>query len=238
MTDTSELAGKALENHLGGLNAPNYRAYEFSLVAPHVGRSFLEVGAGLGEFASQFTGKSRMVLTDTDPICLDSLRERFGDRPDVEVRDLDLDKPFAVGEPVESVIAMNVLEHIDDDIGALRALSRCVVPGGTIVLWVPAYMQLYGDFDRKVGHVRRYTPSTLRTVVEAAGLRAEKCHPINFLGGLAWWAAVKMGGAGEPKPALVKTYDRVVVPITRALESRVRAPFGQTVLCVARTAGG
>ncbi len=234
----TELTGKALENHLGGLNAPNYRAYEFSLVAPHVGRSFLEVGAGLGEFASQFTGKSRMVLTDTDPVCLDALRERFAGRADVDVRELDLSAPFDIDEPVESVIAMNVLEHIDDDVGALQALSKCVVPGGSIVLWVPAYMALYGDFDRKVGHVRRYTPSTLRTTVENAGLRAEKCHPINFLGGLAWWAAVRMGGAGEPKPALVKTYDKLVVPITRAVESWVKPPFGQTVLCVARTAGG
>jgi SAM-dependent methyltransferase len=234
----TELTGKALENHLGGLDAPRYRAYEFSLVAPHVGKSLLEVGAGLGEFASQFTGKTRMVPTDTDPVCLDALRVRFADRPDVEVRTLDLSEPFEIEEPVESVVAMNVLEHIDDDIGALRALSRCVVPGGSIVLWVPAYMALYGDFDRKVGHVRRYTPKTLRAAVEGAGLRVERCHPINFLGGLAWWAAVKMGGAGEPKPALVKTYDRLVVPITRAVESRVRPPFGQTVLCVARTAGG
>jgi SAM-dependent methyltransferase len=129
---------------------------------------------------------------------------------------------------------MNVLEHIEDDAEALRSLARVTLPGGRIVIWVPGYMQLYGDFDRKVGHVQRYTPKTLARTVAKAGLDVEVLKPINFLGGIAWWVAVRRGGVGYPDPRLVKIYDRTVVPLTRLIERFVRPPFGQTVFCVAR----
>lgn len=200
----------------------------------------LEVGAGLGEFASQLTGLERLVVTDVDPAAVASMAARFADRPEVEARQLDLGAAALpdVGAPVSTVVAINVLEHIEDDAGALRALAGLVEPGGRIVLWVPAYMQLYGEFDRLVGHVRRYTPATLRAAVVAAGLVPRDVRPVNLLGGVAWWVVVRRGGAGSPDPRMVAVYDRFVVPVTRALERRVRAPFGQTVLGVAEVPAG
>jgi hypothetical protein len=94
-------------------------------------------------------------------------------------------------------------------------------------------MRLYGDFDRKVGHVRRYTPRTMRAAVERAGLRVLDVRPVNFLGGLAWWLAVRRVGAGRPDPRLVWLYDNVVIPTGKTIEAVVRPPFGQSVLCVA-----
>jgi hypothetical protein len=102
------------------------------------------------------------------------------------------------------------------------------------VAWVPGYQQLYGDFDRKVGHVRRYTPATLTASFRAAGLTPTVVRPVNLLGGIAWWAAVRRGGTGSPDPRLVAIYDRVLVPATRAIERLVRIPFGQSVLGVAQ----
>ncbi len=91
-------------------------------------------------------------------------------------------------------------------------------------------MQLYGDFDKKVGHVTRYTPKTLGATVREAGLAIHTLKPINFLGGIAWWAAVRRGGVGYPDPRLVKIYDRTVVPATRFIERFITPPFGQTGL--------
>ncbi len=135
--------------------------------------------------------------------------------------------------PVDTLIMMNVLEHIEDDVAALRRLSRLVIPGGRIVLWVPAYPALYGEFDRMVGHFRRYTPATLRRPVELAGLRVERVEPVNLLGGIAWWVAVRRVRQRSADPRLVRLYDRVIVPISRCVERRIRVPFGQSVLCVA-----
>lgn len=222
-----------LENHLGGDDAPNYRDYQYDLIAPHCGQSMLEIGAGLGEFSEQFLDRRRLVLTDTEPFCLRRLTERFGDRANVEVRKMFLPEDVALDEPVETVVAVNVLEHIADDIGTLRALATVLAPGGRIVLWVPAYEALYGDFDDKVGHVRRYTPKTMARAVAHAGLTVVDVRAVNLLGGLAWWAAVRRGGVSTPNRKLVRIYDKTIIPATRRIESIVKPPFGQTVLCVA-----
>lgn len=229
----SQATGRSLEDS-SGADQRRYRAFQLELIAPHCGDSVLEVGAGLGEFAAQLSGLRRHVVTDRDPHAVASMAKRFSDQPEVEARTFDLeDGSIDVGEPLDSVVAINVLEHIDDDTTALRGLASMVRPGGRIVLWVPGYMQLYGDFDRAVGHVRRYTPRTLTAVITAAGLTPELVKPVNLLGGMAWWLTVRRGGVGVPKPALVRTYDRFVVPVTRTLERRMTPPFGQSILGVA-----
>jgi 2-polyprenyl-3-methyl-5-hydroxy-6-metoxy-1,4-benzoquinol methylase len=233
----SQATGRSLEDS-SGADQRRYRAFQLELIGPHCGDSVLEVGAGLGEFASQFSGLRRHVVTDRDPAAVASMAERFADRPEVEARTFDLaEGAIDIGEPVASVVAINVLEHIDDDTGALRGLASMVRPGGRIVLFVPGYMQLYGDFDRAVGHVRRYTPRTLTAAITAAGLTPEVVRPVNLLGGVAWWLTVRRGGVGTPKPALVRTYDRFVVPVTRTIERRVTPPFGQSILGVAVVPG-
>lgn len=233
----SQATGRGLEDS-SGADQLRYRAFQLETIQPHCGTSVLEVGAGLGEFAAQLTGLRRHVVTDVDPGAVAAMAARFADRPEVEARVLDLAQgTLDLAEPVSTVVAINVLEHIEDDAGALRSLATLVEPGGRIVLWVPGYMQLYGDFDRAVGHVRRYTPDTLRTAIGEAGLRAELVKPVNLLGGIAWWATVRRGGVGTPRPALVRTYDRFVVPVTRFVERRVTPPFGQSVLGVAVVPG-
>ena len=217
--------------------AVRYRRYQFELIEPHLGDSVLEVGAGLGDFAAQLTGRKRLVVADSDPFCQWSLRARLGSRPEVEVQALDLLGEVRVDPPVDSVVAINLLEHIREDVRALKVMASTVVPGGNVVLLVPGYPSLYGEFDRAVGHVRRYTPRTLRRAVEAAGLQVTTLKPVNLLGGMAWWVAVRMGGRARPTPAIVRLYDRLVVPLVRASERRFDPPFGQSVLCVARVPG-
>src|SRR3954447_20515028 len=217
--------GYTIENRLGGTAAPHYRRWQIEIVRPYCGRSVLELGPGLGHFAAELDalGLDRLVLADAEDYALARLTERYGERTDVEVVRLEVPGPVEIGEPVDTIVAMNVDEHIDDDTQALRDLATALVPGGRIVIGVPGYPQLYGDFDRKVGHVRRHTPATLRAAVEAAGLQVEVCRPINPLGGIGWWLAVRRGGVGYPKPRLVWLYDRFGIPISRMIE-RIRPP--------------
>lgn len=211
-----------------------YKRYQHDLIRPHVGRSLLEVGAGLGELAAEFHELERHVVTDLDPDCVRLLAERFAERPEITAAQIDLDGHIDRPEPVDTVLAVNVLEHIADDVAALRGLARLARPGGSLVMWVPGYQQLYGEFDRRVGHHRRYTPRTLREAFIAARLEPACVRPVNLLGGLAWWAVVRHGGARSPNPRLVGVYDRVVVPMTRMLDTAFVPPFGQSVLGVAR----
>jgi SAM-dependent methyltransferase len=218
----------------GGADKPRYRRYQYDLIAPHCGRSVLEVGAGLGEFASQFTGLDRLVITDVDPDAVESLKARY---PEAEVDLFDLAGAARLGLPVETALAINVLEHFEDDAGVLARLAQSVVPGGTIVIWVPAHQSLYSEFDRRVGHVRRYTRASLRRAAERAGLQVELARSVNLLGGLAWWAAMRRGGAGKPNPGAVGLYDRLLIPATRVADRVLPIGFGQSVLAVLRVPG-
>jgi SAM-dependent methyltransferase len=231
----TQATGRGLEDDAGA-NQRRYKAYQLELMSPWFGESLLEVGAGLGEFASQVRGLKRHVVTDVDAGAVAAMAARFADRPEVEARVLDLagNLEEQVGGPVTTVLAINVLEHIEDDADALRRMAELTSPGGHVVIWVPGYPQLYGEFDRAVGHVRRYTPTTLRDAFERAGLSALEVKPVNLLGGVAWWLTVRRGGVGRQKPGLVRLYDRFVVPTTRFVERRVTPPFGQSVLGVAR----
>ncbi|MFB3737369.1 MAG: class I SAM-dependent methyltransferase [Candidatus Velamenicoccus archaeovorus] len=218
--------------------AVRYRRYLIELLQPHLGRRILEVGSGLGDLAAELDGCEHLTVTDVDARCLELLRQRFADRADVDVVALDLREPPPALPDVDTVLAVNVLEHIEDDRGALRRMAGLTRPGGTVVLFVPAFPSLYGPHDRAAGHVRRYVPGTLRSAITEAGLRIEHLRTVNFLGGIAWWLAVRVGGCASPRKGLVELYDRVAVPLVRLMERRWNPPFGQSILCVARVPEG
>lgn len=213
---------------------PRYRKYQHRLINAYCGTSVLEVGAGTGDFSALFTQQHRVVVTDVDPGAVQALTDRFRSRPEFEARQLDVQHLPVADEPVETVVAINVLEHFDRDADVLASMASLAVPGGTVVLWVPGYPSLYGEFDRRVGHYRRYTPKTLRATIRDAGLASVAVKPVNLLGGLAWWAAVRRGGATGPRNRSVRIYDRMMIPISQLLDRRLRVPFGQSVLGVAR----
>ena len=224
--------GRQLE--AAGPDKPRYRRYQYELIAPHCGRSVLEVGAGLGEFAEQFDDLDRLVLTDVDPDAVAVMARRFAGRPEVTTQQLELGQSPNLSQPVD-------LRGRDQRARAHRRRRRCAAVARhgrrgrrSHRSLGPGYQQLYGEFDRKVGHVRRYTPSTLADAVRRAGLDVELVKPVNLLGGIAWWLTVRRSGVSSPNPKMVAAFDRCVVPVTKALERRVRVPFGQSVLCVAR----
>ena len=216
------------------VEARNYRRWLVDLTAPHLGDDPLEVGGGLGHYAADWAaaGLPRFTTSEADPARLAVLRERFAGHPVVRVRELAV--PIEETGEHSAVVACNVLEHVPDDVGALRAFAGLCRSGGAVVLVVPAFPSAMSRFDLAIGHQRRYRRRTLRAAAEAAGLRVEVLHHVNWPGLLAWYLAVKLL-RGRPQAGLLLTvYDRGVVPWLRRLEARVHPPFGQSLLLVAR----
>ncbi|MBE9376042.1 class I SAM-dependent methyltransferase [Saccharopolyspora sp. HNM0983] len=229
----TNLQTEALEDLV---SAVNYRRWLCSLAVPHFGADVLEIGSGLGHFAAEWADMGvAITASEAAPERLAILRERFAGDQRVSVRELGV--PITERGEHTNVVAYNVLEHIEDHIGALRSFAGLVRPGGTVLLIVPAFEFAMSRFDRAIGHHRRYRVPQLADALTSAGLVPEQCRYINGPGLLAWWLTCRVLG-GRPKAgAMLSAYDRVYVPIERRIESRVRPPFGQSVFAVARRPG-
>lgn len=229
-----EAADAELSEALHSLGeAPNYTAWIHDLVEPHLGAEILEVGAGRGDLTERFRVGRKVTAVDLSERCLTVLRERFAHVPDVDVRRVDIAEGFG-SERYDSIVAVNVLEHIDDHVGAVRELAAALRPGGTLILWVPALEVLYSTFDHAIGHYRRYDRRTLAEVIRRAGLEPVQLRYVNAAGGIMWWVFARRLGAVPTQRWTVRLFDRVAMPVVRQLESRWSPPLGQSLLCVAR----
>ncbi len=213
-------------------DAGNYIGWLAGLAEPHLGESPLEVGAGTGDYAEVWARPGRVLTaSEADPGRLAGLRARFAGREDVVVRELEVPITETAGH--SALVALNVLEHIEDDVAALRSFAGLVRPGGAVVLIVPAFEIAMSDFDRSIGHYRRYTRRTLTRALVGAGLRPVDVHYVNAVGLLGWIVLMRLLKKRTDETP-VSFFDTRVVPVLRAVESRVRPPFGQSVFAVAQ----
>jgi SAM-dependent methyltransferase len=214
--------------------AVNYHRWTYDVVQPYLGARVLEVGGGFGSFTELLLGRDRVVSIDNDPACTSQLRARFGADSRVRIVDADLVDPDLpsrlAGEQLDTAICINVLEHIDEDVGALRNLHRVLEPGGRLVLLVPAHPTLYGTLDAVVGHVRRYDRGRLLAAVRAAGFEPCACRYFNSVGAVGRYVLGRVRRQQETGEGQVRFYDRWVVPLLAPLERAIPPPFGQSLV--------
>lgn len=217
--------------------AVRYHSWLTTLVRPYLGENPLEIGSGLGDYAQTWidTGTPQITVSDRDPSRFALLQRRFEGSDRIHVQDVNVFAPHPAD--YSALVAMNVLEHIEQDVEALRSANTLLRPGGAVVMFVPAFELAMSDFDRKVGHYRRYTVASLRTAYEQAGLDVERIHYVNAPGLLAWFVGMRLMKMTPQDGPTVRLWDRAVVPVARAVEDRVHPPFGQSVLAVGRTRG-
>lgn len=213
--------------------ARNYNAWITALTLPHLGENPLEIGSGLGDQAALWlaAGVPRVTLSDLELRAVESLTERFGHDDRVELRRLDL--AAAESSSFSAAVAVNVLEHIEDDVGALAALRRLVRPGGNVVLFVPAFSFAMSQFDREIGHYRRYTKRVMLDRLDAASLSPPRVlRYVNAPGLVAWYVGMRLLRRTPQRSSLLDAWDRAIVPLTSRIEQRLSPPFGQSLFVV------
>jgi SAM-dependent methyltransferase len=217
----------------GLATAVNHRRWFVELAVPHLGDNPIEIGSGLGDYALEWAPLFRQfTATEADADRLLLLKERLSGTANIDVREMLL--PTDEVNDYTGAVSYNVLEHIEDHVGALRSMSRLVRPGGRLVLIVPAFPFAMSPVDVATGHVRRYTRKTMAAALTEAGLEIEQLHYANALGLLGYYFATSVFKLTPKEGPMVKFYDRFVLPATRAAERVVRPPFGQSVFAVAR----
>jgi 2-polyprenyl-3-methyl-5-hydroxy-6-metoxy-1,4-benzoquinol methylase len=232
----TELAPQAADHNanvdIAEDSAPHYLQWIADLCRPHLGQRVIDIGAGTGSVTERYAAGREVLAVELSEWCIDELERRFADEPNVSVRRADLRELTSDLGGFDSAVMINVLEHLKDDVGALTTISGLLRPGGRIVLYVPALNALYGAFDYKAGHYRRYSPWRILEVVAAAGLRPVDAHYVNALSIPGWLIFSRRDVDRSPKGSLA-LWDRTGITMGRLIESRVRPPIGLNVFCVA-----
>ncbi len=175
--------------------APHFNRWLYETVAPFCKGTILEIGSGIGNI-------SRLLLQQKGPVTLSDLRSEychklrllFAGSPSLRaIVQLDLSSPLfdqehhLLFQQFDTIIALNVVEHIENDAIAIANARKMLRPGGQLVVLVPAYHALYNAMDRELGHFRRYSGRQLKHLMEAQGLKVVHTQYFNLAGIGGWW---------------------------------------------------
>jgi SAM-dependent methyltransferase len=215
--------------------AENYRRWQFQMIAPYVSGKVLEVGGGIGNFTQELATVADSVISiEPNTYCFGRLAEKVAGNPKIRACNTTVEA-LAENEQVDTVVMMNVLEHIKDDGAVLDKLRQRLKPGGRVVLLVPAAPWAFGKLDERLGHYRRYSKQSARILMDSLKLRIETMRYYNFVGLWGWWYNARIGHKESQNDAQIRLFDRYFVPCLRRIERWLHPPVGQTLLVVART---
>lgn len=212
----------------------NYNTWIIDRLRPYLGSRVLEVGAGTGNMTRLLYGRDLIVATDMERAYLDILENRFRRQPTVHVARLDLgtdDVEALRKHGFDTVVCLNVLEHIESDVAALERIRELLVPGGRLLLLVPADQRLFGTMDTQVGHYRRYSRETLEAAIRAAGFELEDMFHHNAFGRLGWWLNGRIFKRKHIPAGQSRIFD-LLVPLARRIEGR-RPRKGLSLIAIA-----
>ncbi len=170
--------------------ARRYFHWQFRLAEEQLGQRVLEVGCGLGNFTRLLVDRELVVAIDVEPECIAKLRRSLDGQSNLVALHMDVTAPeflHLAKHGLDSIVCLNVLEHVRDDRQALCNMHAVLRPHGRVVLIVPAFQGLYGPIDRNLGHYRRYSKESLTALADFAGFEPVTLRYLNSFGFLGWW---------------------------------------------------
>jgi SAM-dependent methyltransferase len=217
--------------------ATRWKSYIRHQVSPHIGRDVLEVGAGLGGTTRSLARREvdRWLCLEPDPSLADLLLRAIESgelSPACQVRvgtlaDLDASESF------DTLLYMDVLEHIEDDRAEMARAAALLRPGGRLIVLCPAHQWLFSPFDRSIGHFRRYTKRMFREITPP-DLKLARLVYLDAVGLLASLGNKLVLRSSMPNPAQIAAWDRFMVPFSRLADPLLGHTLGKSVLGIWR----
>jgi len=207
--------------------ARRFNRWMASTIEPYIGKRVLEAGAGIGNLTRILCPRrERYIAGDIEPEYLAQLRARFQHRPKMEVRHCDLSNPIdfePLAGAVDSVVCLNVLEHVEDEMAGLRNIYTALEPGGRAIVLVPHDQAIYGSLDAALGHFRRYSRDELQRKMEQVGFRVERILDFNRMSRPAWYLNGRVLKRTTIGHFQLRIFDRLVW-LWRRIDSRLPWP--------------
>lgn len=232
-TDTFIYSGTELD---AMAQARNYCHWILRYFSPYLGPNIVEIGAGAGTFSQLLLDQpatTHLVLFESAANLCPVLRKRFGDQDDRVSLHCSTFNPSVLVQGPDSVVLVNVLEHVYEDQRLLLEIHESLRKGGSLLLFVPGFQWNYGSLDEAFGHHRRYGKSELRQKIERAGFQMKELRYVNFMGMASWFLAGKLLRQTTISSSQVRWYDRWIIPWSFAIEHICPPWIGQSLLAVA-----
>ncbi len=212
-----------------------YNRWLYSFIKPYLGDKVLELGSGIGSFTELLAdGRCLVEASEIENKYLNKLKTRFkGRKVKVTRIDLEADNTKVRTDYYDTVICLNVLEHIRKDETALNLIYRSLKHNGRLVLLVPAHKMLFGSLDRNLRHYRRYSKKELVEKLTKSGFKIEKIRYLNSFGTFGWFLNSKILRRKIVSGSQVVLFDRLARPVLLA-EKVIKPPFGLSLFVVAK----
>jgi len=210
----------------------NYNIWIFNLLKPFLRGSVSEVGCGIGNLTRYFLQYSnKLTCIDKSPVFIKHMEI---DYPKVNfyIADISEEDILNLGKKFDTVICVNVLEHVQSDEKALANMFKLLLPKGDLLLFVPALDQIYGTLDEQLGHFRRYNKKILTEKISNAGFRIKKISYSNFFGIFGWYLNSRILKRRRFSILQPLVFDRFV-PLIAKIEKIFEPPIGMSLFVVA-----
>ncbi len=223
----------------------NYYRWVLEEIRPFLGNRLAEIGAGTGTFTkflvtAYLASRPTVQLSVFEPSqhhyrkLHETLHSQYPGFMQAGRLTTTQGYFHASTDGFDTIVMINVLEHIENDLDAVRTVHQSLAPGGTYIVFVPALPWLYSPFDKAIGHYRRYERTQLEEVFHKGGFEVVKAKYMDCLGVLPWYLLNVLGGSQSINPRLALLYDTWFVPVTKWAERFGEPPVGKNILMVGR----
>ena len=208
-----------------------YNNWLFSFIKPHIKGEILEVGVGIGNFIKMLSKRGRVTAIDVNKDYIKMLKDKKL-VSSVGYGDVEKGRYFFGDKKFDSIVCLNVVEHIRNDKKAVSNMNKLLKKGGKLILLIPAHNYLFSNFDKELGHFRRYSKKEVAELIENSGFENIDVRYINWWGAIGWFVLLKLTGRKDmPRPP-VKIFD-LLARILLLPEKLFRVPFGLSIIAIA-----
>ena len=210
-----------------------YNRWLLSLIRPYLKGDILEVGTGIGNFTQMLADYGEVTTIDVDVQYINKVKQEYGNRIKVGRGDIEIGDYFFNKINFDSIVCLNVLEHIKDDRKAIKNMYELLNKGGYLILLVPANKFLFSDFDKNLGHYRRYSIKEIKSVLEESEFGIRNLRYINWWAAIGWFVFMKILKVNKMPENPVGIFDKIG-KVFLFPEKIIKIPFGLSILAIAK----
>jgi len=222
--------------------AINYNSWIFNLVEPYLGKSVLEIGAGIGNFSIEILNHpnvQELTVVEIDPMCISKhkLNIKYQNNKDLKVRYIqgDFAQIDLPANKFNTIIALNVLEHMAQEKKALQNINKGLAQRGFTTILVPAFQCLKGSIDKRLGHYQRYNKYVAKSLMQKMGLYVVTMRYYNIIGFFGWLINFRILKRKQQSIKQVVFFDKYIFPVQMFIEKFTPwQPLGQSLFMVSK----